>query len=388
MEKASGKNSISSKRYNRGLLLKLLATGACKSRIELSRATGLTKMTVSNIISEFMEKGIVVEDTKEDTQTCGRNPMLLKIGKDAPKAAGLLIFRDRIEAVLCSMNLEILGTERIGFSSLTGEALLENCHRVLDKLLENEKNILGIGVAVIGPVDIKKGILLNPPRFYGIENLHILEDLQKRYPYPIYLDHEHNSAALAEKLYGVGQGYQDFIFLGISNGIGSGIISSGRVYHNEKGFAPEIGHISIDRKGPLCSCRNKGCLELYASTYVVLEKLKAATGLDLTFREFFQLRENNAVEEILDQMVEDISLALISAVNILNPQLIVLGYDCMDWEESYVKKLEDLVNERRMVHVDCRIPIKKAAFGKKAQLLGAAVNAVNQVFEGNVLLLE
>ena len=94
------------------------------------------------------------------------------------------------------------------------------------------------------------------------------------------------------------------------------------------------------------------------------------------------------MEEILDQMVEDISLALISAVNILNPQLIVLGYDCMDWEESYVKKLEDLVNERRMVHVDSRIPIKKARFGKKAQLLGAAVNAVNQVFEGNILLLE
>lgn len=388
MEKASGKNSISSKRYNRGLILKLLATGTCRSRIELSRATGLTKMTVSNIISEFMEKGIVVEDTEEDTQTCGRNPMLLKIGTEAPKAAGLLIFRDRIEGVLCSMDLKILETEKISFSELTGKELLDNCHGVLDRLLEREKNLLGIGVAVIGPVDIKNGVLLNPPRFYGIENLPILEDLQKRYPYPVYLDHEHNSAALAEKLYGVGQDYQDFIFLGISNGIGSGIISNGRVYHNEKGFAPEIGHISIDRKGPLCSCGNRGCLELYASTYVVLEKLRAATGLDLSFGDFFQQKDNGAVEEILDQMVEDISLALISAVNILNPQLIVLGYDCIDWTEDYVKKLEALVNERRMVHMDRKIPVKKACFGKKAQLLGAGVNAVAQVFEGNISLLE
>ncbi|MGN1142251.1 MAG: ROK family protein [Oliverpabstia sp.] len=381
----TGKNSITSKQFNRGLILQLIATQTCRTRIELSKMTGLAKMTVTNIISEFIQQNLVVECEEELTEVCGRNPILLKISEKAPKVIGLLIFRDRIEAVVCTLTMEILATESIMFDNLTVEQLYADCFCVIDRLLDKEKNILGIGVASIGPVDIRKGMIVNPPRFYGIENVNVVDVLKERYAMPVFFDHDNNSAALAEKLFGVGKNVEDFIFLGISNGIGSGIISNGEVYHSNRGFAPEIGHVSIDRKGLVCACGNRGCLEMYASTYVILEKLKKSTGLDVEFAQFCSMPENQETEQIFEEMLQDVSTALVSSVNVLQPEMIVLGHDCIDWAERHVLCLEKLINEKKMVHDEKKITVRKAYFKKNAQLAGAAVNVVNQVFKGELL---
>lgn len=396
MSRMTGKNNITSKQFNRGLLLKLIATKVCRTRIELSKATGLTKMTVTNIISEFMQQDLVAECEEEQTEVCGRNPILLEISPKAPKVIGLLIFRDRIEAVLCTISMETLATESIQFDSLTKEQLYEHCFAVIDRLLEKEKHILGIGVAAIGPVDIWKGVILNPPRFYGIRNVPILEVLKERYAYPVFFDHDNNSAALAERLFGIGRNVQDFLFLGISNGIGSGIVSGGELYHSHRGIAPEIGHISIDRRGPLCVCGNRGCLELYANTHIVLKKLRAAAaegaGTDdpsgtpetASFADFCRMPPTTGTEAVFEEMLQDVSAVLVTSVNILHPEMIVLGHDCIDWDERHVRRLEELVNERKVVHDQSPLPVKKAYFGKEAQLIGAACNVVNQMFKGEL----
>lgn len=409
MSRMTGKNNITSKQFNRGLLLKLIATQTCRTRIELSKATGLTKMTVTNIISEFMQQGLVEESEEEQTEVCGRNPILLEISAKAPKVIGLLVFRDRIEAVLCTISMETLAAESIYFDSLTEEQLYAHCFSVIDRLLEKEKHILGIGVAAIGPVDIWKGVILNPPRFYGIQNVPILEALKKRYALPVFFDHDNNSAALAERLFGIGKNVQDFLFLGISNGIGSGIISGGELYHSHRGIPPEIGHISIDRRGPLCACGNRGCLELYANTHIVVEKLRAvaenastdevrrvpegASFADFchlppaaSFADFCHLPPVAETEAVFEEMLQDVSAALVTSVNILHPEMIVLGHDCIDWNERHVRRLEELVNERKVVHDQSLLPVKKAHFGKKAQLIGAACNVVNQMFQGELTL--
>jgi transcriptional regulator of PTS gene len=385
MENLIGKNSISSKQYNRGLILQLIATGVCRTRIELSKMTRLAKMTVTNIIAEFIERDIVVECEEELTEVCGRNPILLKISEKAPKVIGLLIFRDRIEAVLCSLDMKILDTESICFDDLTEGQLIEDSYSVVDRILQKENNVLGIGVAVIGPVDIKNGIIINPPRFYGIENVNILKALKEKYTLPMYLDHDNNSAALAEKLFGTGKGVQDFIFLGVSNGIGSGIISNGAVFHNHLGFEPEIGHMSIERNGILCSCGNRGCLEMYASSYVILERLRSATGKNIDYAGFCKMKNCQEVDRIFEEMIGDISVALISSINVMHSELIVLGHDCIDWDEKYVQLLEDIINEKKMVHDLSRVHVRKAFFGKNAQLIGAAANIVNQAFKGEIL---
>ena len=300
MKKGNGKNSITSKQFNRGLIFQLIATGTCNTRIELSRRTGLAKTTVTNIVAEFMEKGIVKECEEELTEVCGRNPIILKVADQAPKIIGILVFRTNIQAVLCSLDMQIFRTETIEFGELTGDILIQNAFELIDRMMEEEKNILGIGIASIGPVDIRNGIILNPPRFYGVKHVPIKEAIQKKYNLPVYFDHDNNCAALAEKLFGIGKAEQDFLLLAVSNGIGSGFVCGGEVFHSHRGFETELGHVSINCKGLQCSCGNRGCLEMYASSYVVREKLKKITGLNLPYADYFKIHDRPEVEDILE----------------------------------------------------------------------------------------
>ena len=122
MKKENGKNSITSKQFNRGLIFQLIATGSCNTRIELSRRTGLAKTTVTNIVAEFMEKGIVRECEEELTEVCGRNPIILKVAEQAPRIIGLLVFRTNIQAVLCTLDMQILRTETDSACNYTGRS--------------------------------------------------------------------------------------------------------------------------------------------------------------------------------------------------------------------------------------------------------------------------
>lgn len=387
MKKETGKNLSTSKQYNRGLILQLIATNEATSRIELATSTRLTKMTVTNIISEFIENNIVEQCEEKITEGCGRNPIRLKISEKAPCVIGLYITRDKIEAVLCTLSLEILNRKKIPFKTLKKQEVGKYSYQMIDQILEEtERKVIGIGVAVMGPVDINKGIILNPPHFFGIENVNISQLLEDRYKLPVVVDHDQNSAAQVEVLFGAGKNVQDFILLGITQGIGSGFVSDGKVFHNKAGMASELGHISIDRNGKRCACGNRGCLEVYASVDAMEEKLQKATGEKHTFHEFCKMVKRRDVNKVMREMVDDIAVALVSGINILHPQLVILANECIDWDDKYVYLLEEKVNEEMFIRNYGRIPIRKSYFGKDSQLLGATANVLYQIFKGKLLL--
>ena len=387
MKKGIGKNLSTSKQYNRGLTLQLIATNEATSRVELATTTQLTKMTITNIVSEYIENNIVEECEEKITEGCGRNPVRLRISEKAPNVIGLYITRDKIEAVLCTLSLEILNRKIVPFKTLKKEEVRQFSYRVIDEILaETDSKVVGIGVAVMGPVDINNGIVLNPPHFFGIENVNITQFLEERYGFPVVVDHDQNSAAQAEVLFGAGKNVQDFIFLGITKGIGSGFVSDGKVFHNKMGMASELGHISIDRNGKRCECGNRGCLEMYASVDVMKEKLQKVTGENRTFREFCKMSKRREVDKVMREMVDDIAVAIVSGINILHPELVILGNECMDWDDKYVYLLEEKANQEKFTQNYGRVPIRKAYFGKDSQLLGAAANVLYQIFRGKLLL--
>lgn len=387
MKKGIGKNLSTSKQYNRGLILQLIATNEATSRIELATTTMLTKMTITNIVSEYIEHGIVEQCEEKITEGSGRNPIRLRIAEKAPTVIGLYITRDKIEAVLCTLGLEILNRKVMPFKTLKKEEVRQYSYHVIDQLFaETDLKVLGIGVAVMGPVDINNGIILNPPHFFGIENVNITQFLEERYGLPVVVDHDQNSAAQAEVLFGAGKNVQDFIFLGITKGIGSGFVSDGKVFHNKMGMASELGHISIDRNGKRCACGNRGCLEVYACVDAMEEKLRKVTGENHTFQEFCKMKKRRDVDKVLREMVDDIAVAIVSGINILHPQLVILGNECMDWDDKYVYLLEEKVNEEKFTQNYGRVPIRKAYFGKDSQLLGAAANVLYHIFSGKLPL--
>lgn len=372
------------KKTNRGLALKLIATRQCTTRIELSREMGLTKNTISVIVGELMEKGYLVETAKQMTSEPGPNPVGLEVGPNAPKYAGVLIQRGFAETVLCDMTMRIQKYERVEKNWADKEDLMQTIFRLLDHLMEDEENISALGVSSIGPIDIKRGKIVRPLYFNGIADVDISAPLCERYGLPVYFDNDNQSAALVEQLFGNGRGFQDILMVGISHGVGCGIVSGGKRYHSYSGYQPEIGHVSIDVHGNQCLCGNIGCLETYIASHVIEKKVRDATGQRMEYREICQAENNPAIDGIMTEMIQDLACALISLLNILNCEIVLLNLDSVYWQERYVRMLEDIINDRKFSYREHRTLVRKARFLDKTQILGAACNAVNHCFEGEL----
>lgn len=380
-----GENSRVSSQHNRGLILRLIATGQCHSRIELARETKLTKMTITNIVAEFRRNHILEEAEERPNDVRGRNPITVKVAHEAPKVIGLLIDKNYCEAVLCDLNLQILErAKKIFEPDLTESGLIENICCLIDRILQKEQKIFGIGVASIGPINGQHGTILNPSGFYGIQNVEVAEILRDHYDYPVFMDRDGNSAALAEALYGGGKENRDFIYLGIADEINSAVITEGELFRNRKGYAPEIGHVCINPQGISCICGNHGCLQAYAGSGAVLAKLKKETGENRTFEEFCSHASEEKTDRILKEMMEDLSVALVNSINLLHPELILLGEEGVYLPDQYLAYLERKINANKFIQGQDDITVKRAGFLKDARLLGAACNVILEVFHGNI----
>ncbi|MCI1723757.1 MAG: ROK family transcriptional regulator [Lachnospiraceae bacterium] len=385
-ENRLGRNRDDYRRSNRALVLGMISTGHCSSRAELARVTGLTKMTITNIVNELIEAGLISERKTNHLSPVGRKPIGLEISPEAPKILGVTIVRSGVEAVLCDLSLHVLKKKKAVLREYSEAGLLRLVFRLIDSLLDTEDRVPAIGLSSIGPVDLNTGTILHPYYFYGIENVAIVKAIEERYHLPVCFDTNSQSAVLTEKLYGYGQECEDILFIGINEGIGCGMVGQDRPYRNAGGFSPEFGHVSIDENGLRCVCGAKGCIELYVNSSVLLQKFQRATGKKNAFyRDFCRMEEDAAVRDIFREAMEKLSIAAVSAVNLLNPELIVLGQDCVYWPDWCLQLLEERINEKKFVSSRHEVPVKKACFGEDEVVLGAACNCIYEIFLGHSL---
>jgi predicted NBD/HSP70 family sugar kinase len=195
-----------------------------------------------------------------------------------------------------------------------------------------------------------------------------------------------NSSALAEALFGAGKEEHDFIYLGIGDKIGSGVISQGELFRNSKGYAPEIGHVCIRPHGALCTCGNRGCLQSYASVPAVLDKLKSATGEDLAFKEFCEKASDEKVNKVFHELMDELLPAIVSSINILHPVSVILGDQGAFIPQKYLKYLENQINEHKFVQGYTNISVKQSNYKADVKIFGAVCNVIMGLFTGEIEL--
>lgn len=381
-----GMNKADLKKRNRGQILRLIATRKASSRVELASQMGLTKTAISNIVTNLMKQGYLIETRKQSNHEQGRNPICLDISPKAPKYLGILIQRKYIELAVCDLKVQILLTKRIDQEWRTAEELMGAVYAAADEIMIARKDICAIGVASIGSLDVKNGKIVRPLYFHGIRNVEVVKPLKERYGLPVYMENDNQSAILAEYFYGIGRGYQDIFLMNVSDGVGCGIIANGKRYMSNSGYAPEFGHMSIGYHGKKCICGNYGCLEMYLRTPNVLSDLREQTGLDYDYRTFLEHTDIPVVEEILQDAVHRLASGLISIHNMLNYEIAILGMDSIYWPDRYFQMLEEEINKRKFGMLETRIQVKRPFLMDKAYVLGAASNAIYQTFIGEVLL--
>ena len=385
MNRGKGINNNDLKRRNRGLVLQLIATEASNTRVGIAKASKLTKMSVTNIMDEFIHMNLIVEGEREKKDLQGRNPSRLDFSPNAPKVVGVLINRSYCAAVLCDFHLNVIKTARQEIDRTDKEWLLNTIYSLVEEMMEEDKNILGIGVASIGPLDVANGVLLSPPRFYGIRNLPLGDILKEKYGLPVFVDHQYNSAARAEKLFGCGKDFSSFIFVGITDGIGAGIYLNGRILQSQSGLGSELGHMSVDYHGIPCECGYYGCVENFASVNEICCLVEAAVGRKMTFEECLNHSDEAVIDQILKEALDKLCSCLVSVSNLLNPEAIIMGHESVKLPKRYLERIENIINQYKLPEDYNHIQILRPHFGEESQLVGAACNVLAQVFDGEIL---
>ncbi len=400
MPEPRGSNNRTVRNANRALLLRLLATGGPASRATLARQVGLTRMSITYIVQEMLAEGLLTESAAPTSPAPqGRGGVRLALPEARVTALGLYLSRDAVHGTVADIATGPLYVQRIpldpdedsaGYSRkiLTLVADLSDRDRALraERGLPADGRPSGLGVAALGPLDIREGRILTPPNFHRISDVPVRALLERATDLPIRIDNDMNAAALAEMLYGGARGLRDFVYLGVTNGVGAGVVSDGRLYEGGAGFAGEVGHMSIDYQGPPCKCGNNGCLELYASLPFVFQRYSGRLP-EATAEAFATLVARAGAGEleashVLDGLFQSLSVALVNLANVLDPDAVFLGHEGALAGNLLVGRLERAVNSRMLQSATKHLPIRISAFLDQAPVRGATALVFDRIFQG------
>lgn len=247
----------------------------------------------------------------------------------------------KILGVRINEKLEVLDKERIltGDSASSSEAVFDKVIYVINRL--NNGKVRNVGIGVAGFIDNDLGIVHGSPNIPALREVNLKAFLQDKTDFNVYVDNDAKCGALAELFVGSCKNIKDFLFITFGTGIGSAIVSNGRIVRGKDNLAGEIGHITLDPNGPLCSCGKRGCFEAFASgpsiREIYLDHLKGnndsfllnyvnndVNSIDTPL--IFALMDKDEISRnTLDFVADKIGIGLSIAVNLLNPEVVVIG---------------------------------------------------------------
>ena len=246
-----------------------------------------------------------------------------------------------------------------------------------------------IGVGCAGPVDLKAGLVFNPPNLPGWVRVPLTERIQQALGLPVVLENDANAAALGEFRYGAGRGARSIVYLTVSTGIGGGIILDGKVWHGLKDAAGEIGHMTVCPDGPLCGCGNRGCLEAMSSGTSIARRAREmlAAGRQTELSQVASPTSSDVVRlarkgdpvasEIWDQAVRYLGIGVAAVITILAPERVIIGGGVTRAGDFLFEPLREHVRQRvKLVPVES-VPILPATLGPDVGILGAAAVAMD-----------
>ncbi len=252
------------------------------------------------------------------------------------------------------------------------EQLRTCAHELLSIAAEKKWKVGRIGVGSPGAVNFETGkVVGNSPNIPGWEGVNLKKNLRMS-GVPVYADNDANCVALAEALFGAARDSQSALCVTVGTGIGGGIILDGQVYRGASYSSGEIGHTVLVFEGRPCACGNRGCLEKYASVSALLEAAGEHGFAAVRAITDAAKREEPAALELIVKQAAYLGAGLASAVNLLNPEKVILGGGFVDVHPPFLKLVENEIRQRAFPAALLKMRIVKAKLGNEAGLVGAA----------------
>lgn len=266
--------------------------------------------------------------------------------------------------------------------------MVEGVGELLEESGKSFTEISSIGIGSAGQIDRKNGIIIGAPNL-DCYNLNLKEILQDKFNIPVFVGNDVEVATIGEQKFGAGKACADFVCVFVGTGIGSAIVKNGHIIYGATGTAGELGHIIVDLNGRPCACGAHGCLEAYASRSAIETRIEGALkkGRKSCISEYLEEgktitssmirksieREDELVTQCVSEASEYLSGGLASVINLINPELIILGGGLIEAVDYFYKQTIKKAKSKSLPVPAEKIRFSKTILGDYSGVIGAAL---------------
>jgi len=276
------------------------------------------------------------------------------------------------------------------------QSILDSAHSALGQANYTISEISAIGIGAPGISNPEAGILFTSPNLPGWRNVLLRDIIQNKLGKRAFLINDANAAALGEFCFGAARGIRNFIYITLSTGIGGGIVIDGKIYTGSIGTAGEVGHMTIDDKGPICNCGNRGCWETLASGTALAREARhrIKEGIRTSILEYAGGDMEKVTAQVIHSAAEQgdslakklisrtgyyVGVGLANLINIFNPELIVIGGGLSNIGDMLLKPAFKVARERTYKEAFQAVRFASAGLGRNSGVLGAAAFALQEM---------
>ncbi|GGF29443.1 ROK family transcriptional regulator [Subtercola lobariae] len=353
--------------HNRSLVLQTLYRTGRQSRADIARETGLTRVTVSDLVNDLIAERLVIEMGQREDARPGKPATILDIDRSAFQIVGIdLSEHSLFRGAVLDLDGQILNEAEIALAGSTGDDAVAKVLALTEQLLaKTTAPVLGIGIGSPGVVNLD-GVVLSAPNL-GWHNLDLRAQVEARFGHAIIVANDANAAALAEHSFGGADG--DLMIVKVGHGVGAGLLLGGSPLYGSRFAAGEIGHVVVGTDGgALCVCGKHGCLETWLSTpnlNLAIEVLRASGASEAEV----DARTNL----ILIEAGQRLGIALAPIVGALNLPEVVLSGPTELLDGPLAQATIETLRNRTMAEFHGDLTLRMTTLGQNIVLRGAAV---------------
>lgn len=402
----AGSNAAAVKAHNlRAVLMHLLNNGQL-SRVQLAHCTALSNTTITNLVAELLEQGIVVEVGAEadanGSRRVGRPRTRLRMEPSSRVGVGVHVGIGTLRVAAVDLQGALLHNRIAEYDVRASAAeVLEQAARLVEDVAGASGlprgQFCGVGVGASGHVNPEAGVNTWAPAL-GWRDVPVRAWMEARLGLPVFVDNNVRAMALGEALFGAGRGVNVLAFVYGRIGVGAGFVLNGELFRGVGAGAGEIGHtVMLAEGGDLCSCGKRGCLETLVSEPVFLrqaEALAAKQPEGLLAQALRGPGDERPIERVFAAaragdadaraMIADraryLGIALANLVNVLNPELILLGGMFAQGSDLILPVAEATLRQTAFAGLGGRVRVQPTAYGWRAGVIGAAALALDAFF--------
>ncbi|WP_312984298.1 N-acetylglucosamine repressor [Atlantibacter sp.] len=369
------------KQLNSAAVYRLIDQHGPISRIQIAEQSQLAPASVTKITRQLIERGLIKE-VDQQASTGGRRAISIITETRGFQAIGVRLGRHDATLTLFDLSSKALAEEHFALPERTQETLEDALLNAIAQFSENNlrkiRELIAISVILPGLVDPDTGVVRYMPHI-DVENWPLVEKLEKRFNLPCFVGHDIRSLALAEHYFGATRDCDDSILVRVHRGTGAGIISNGRIFIGRNGNVGEIGHIQVDPLGERCHCGNFGCLETIAANAAIEARVRHL--LERGYQSRLTVDDCNIdaickaankgdplASEVIEHVGRHLGKAIAIAINLFNPQKVVIAGEIISAEKVLLPAIEGCINTQVLKAFRKNLPVVRSSLNDRSAI--------------------